>query len=217
MLKNPFLAIPQVESASSRSWSAGFLHGFQEGRESKLAQEAVETEDAEAFNRGVIDGQNAAIGGLEVSSACVDLNVEPPSLFHFATDAAAEAAFTAFGLTVKGISHIAGGLAEGIVAVVNLSIALETFSDDPDTAIAESAQRLRSALGDLGITSSMELFLGGGVDLSVAGCELKLTPIFRNLADATAATTAIGRSKWLIVSWRTDQSGGMRVVESSLP
>jgi hypothetical protein len=214
-LKNPFLGIPQIESAASRSWAAGFLYGYQGPEQSSMAQGDVETEDSEAFNRGVLDGQGAASDGLEVSQACVDLNVEPPALFHFAADAAAEATFSLVGLTVKGISHLAGGLAEGIIAVVNLSIALETFSDSPDAAIAERARRLQDALVDLGITTSMELFLGGAVDLSAVGCELQLTSIFRHRADAAAAAQGIGRTQWLVVSWRTDQSGGMRVVESS--
>jgi len=100
ILKNPFLGIPQIESAASRSWAAGFLYGYQGPEQSSMAQGDVDT-------------------------------------------------------------------------------------------------------------------LGGAVDLSIAGCELQLTSIFRHQADAAAAAQAIGRSQWLVVSWRTDQSGGMRVVESS--
>lgn len=58
----------------------------------------------------------------------------------------------------------------------------------------------------------MELFLGGAVDTSVRGCELKLTSIFRNQEAAESAARSLGRSKWLVVRWRTDQSGGVRVV-----
>lgn len=214
-MQNPFLTIPQVESDASRSWEQGFVYGFQGPAQSSLAQGDVATENADAFNQGVIDGQDAAVNGLDLAQSCVDLNVERPSLFHFAADAAAEGVFSAFGLTIKGISHLAGGLAEGIIAVVNLSIALETFSDDPDTAIAERAQRLQAAMSDLGITTPLDLFLGGGVDLSVAGCELQLTRIFRHQADAEAAARALGRGQWLVINWRTDQSGGMRLVASS--
>jgi hypothetical protein len=37
----------------------------------------------------------------------------------------------------------------------------------------------------------MELFLGGGIDMSIAGCELKLTPVFRSLDNARSAAEAL--------------------------
>ena len=59
----------------------------------------------------------------------------------------------------------------------------------------------------------MELFLGGGVDFETQGCELQLTPVFRSLDAARNAAQAIGRRGRLVVSWRTDQSGGMTLVD----
>jgi hypothetical protein len=41
---------------------------------------------------------------------------------------------------------------------------------------------------------------------------LQLTSIFRSQEAAEAAARSSGRSKWLVVSWRTDQSGGVNVV-----
>jgi hypothetical protein len=213
MVENPFLTVPQVESPASRSWEAGFLYGFQGPRQSSLAQGDVEAEDTDAFNQGVLAGQTSAIEGLELADVCVDLNVEGPSLLHFAIDAGAEGAFSLFGIATLPL-HVAGLAAESVIAVVNLSIALETFSDDPGQALAERADRLHAGLNALGFAAPMELFVGGGVDISAAGCELKATRIFRSQADAAKAAKALGRSQWLVVSWRTDQSGGARVVEA---
>jgi hypothetical protein len=214
MIQNPFLTVPQVESPASRSWASGFLFGFQGPEQSTFAQADVPTEDRDAFNLGVLAGQSAAINGLEFTDTCVDLAVERPSGPHFAADATTEGIFTLFGIAKLGL-HVAGLAAEGIIAVVMLSIALQTFSDDPDVAISQRAQRLQSSLSEMGITSSMELFLGGGVDISVSGCELKVTRIFRGQAAATEAAKAVGRDHWLVVTWRTDQSGGIRVVDSN--
>jgi hypothetical protein len=61
----------------------------------------------------------------------------------------------------------------------------------------------------------MELFIGGGVDTSQRGCELKLTPIFRSQDAATNSESGLGRDKWFVASWRTDQSGGATIVASS--
>jgi hypothetical protein len=94
-------------------------------------------------------------------------------------------------------------------------IALETFTDDPDEKLAQAASALQGQLQQMGFEQSMEMFVGGGVDLSVTGCELMLTPIFRSKDAAVTAAQGIGRSHWLVVSWRTDQSGGATVVANS--
>lgn len=78
----------------------------------------------------------------------------------------------------------------------------------------ERADRLSAGLNKLGFAVPIELFVGGGTDLSAAGCELQATRVFRNQADAAAAAQALGRSRWLVVSWRNDQSGSARVVEA---
>lgn len=213
MVENPFLTIPQVESPASRSWEAGFLYGFQGPPQSSLAQGDVEAEDTDAFNQGVLAGQNSAIDGLELADVCVALNVERPSLLHLTVDAGAESAFSLFGIATLGV-HVASLAAEAVIAVVLLSIALETFSEDPGEALAKRADRLHTRLDTLGFDVPMELFVGGGVDISIAGCELKATRIFRSQVDAANAAKALERSQWLVVSWRTDQSGGARVVEA---
>jgi len=102
-----------------------------------------------------------------------------------------------------------------VIFFVNLSIALETFTDDPDERLAQAASTLQAKLQDMGFNQSMELFLGGGVDTSVARCELMLTPIFRGKDAAVTAAKGLGRPHWLVVSWRTDQSGGATVVANS--
>jgi hypothetical protein len=172
----------------------------------------IQPEDPETFDLGVLAGQDAAINGLPLTSTCVNLHAEGPSVPHLAADGAIEGGMTLFSLVAHGI---AGGILEGVLLVVNLSIALETFTDDPDTALAQEATALQSALRRLGIEDSMELFLGGSVDTSVTGCELQLTSVFRTQEAAETAARGAGRSKSLVVSWRTDQSGGVKVVAFS--
>jgi hypothetical protein len=113
------------------------------------------------------------------------------------------------------LHHFVGSIAEGVLLIVNLSVALETFSDDPNEAIQAEGHALQRRLEAQGITSSMELFLGGALDPTVLGCELKLTSIFRTQEAAVAAALALGRATWLVVSWRTDQSGGVHLVASN--
>jgi hypothetical protein len=214
MIENPFLTPPQVEGPESRSWASGFLFGFQGPNFSVSAPSDLPIEDLPAFEMGTLAGQQTAIEGWPTTDQCIDLNVEPPALPHFLGDLIIEGGFTFAGIALTGV-HIAGLFFEGIIAIVNLSIALETFSDEPTTALSEAAQGLQAGLLELGITASMDLFVGGGVDLQATGCELVITPIFRSQEAAASAAQALGRSEWLVVSWRTDQSGGMHIVETN--
>lgn len=210
MLVNPFLTPPQIESPQSRSWAMGFAFGFQGPEQSTMTPATINPEDADAFDQGVLVGQDAAINGLSLATPCVDLNAEGPSGPHLAATEGSEAGMALWSLFAHGI---AAGLSEGVVLLVTLSIALETFFDDPDDALAQRAVALKGRLQKMGFEAPMELFIGGAVDKSQPGCELMVTPIFRSQQAATEAARATGRPQWLVVSWRTDQSGGVKVLD----
>jgi hypothetical protein len=209
-LQNPFLTPPQVESAQSRSWAMGFAFGFQGPEQSTMTPADIQPEDGDAFNQGVLAGQNAAINGLSLPQPCIDLHAEGGLGPHLLMDVPE-------GLMwIKDLGEgLAAGIGGSVIFFVNLSIALETFTDDPDERLTQAASTLQAKLQDMGFNQSMELFIGGGVDTSVAGCELMLTAIFRNKDAAVTAAKGLGRPHWLVVSWRTDQSGGASVVANS--
>jgi len=188
----------------------GFAFGFEGPEQSTMTPETIDPEDADAFSQGVLVGQDAAINGLSLATPCVDLNVEGPSVPHLVAGEGLEGGMTLFSLIAHGI---AAGLFEGVLLLVTLSIALETTFDDPDVTLAQSAAALQGKLEEMGIDSSMELFIGGAVDTTQLGCELMLTPIYRSVQAATEAARATGRHQWLVVSWRTDQSGGVKVLD----
>lgn len=209
MLVNPFLTPPQIESPLSRSWAMGFAFGFQGPEESTMTPADINPEDADAFDLGVLAGQDAAINGLSLTTPCVDLNAEGPSVPHLAVEGA-EAGIAIFGVVAHSI---AGAVGEGLLLLVTLSIALETFFDDPDEALAQRAAALKRRLEEMGFEAPLELFIGGAVDKDQPGCELMLTPIFRSEQAATEAARATGRPQRIVVSWRTDQSGGVKVLD----
>lgn len=220
VIENPFLTPPQVESPQSRSWAKGFVWGFEGPANSSLPRDDLGIEDNDAFDQGMLAGQNAAINGLELDHPCIDLNVEPPALLHplearnfpEAADVGMEGLAVLYEVFEKGFVAASGS---GILLALALSIGLETFSDDPGEVISENATRIQEQLSEMGFTASFRLFAGGAVDLSQAGCELKMTPVFRQLEDAKAAAIAMGRPHWVVASWRSDQSGGVEVVASA--
>ena len=210
MLVNPFLTPPQIESPHSRSWAMGFAFGFQGPEQSTMTPATINPEEPDAFDQGVLDGQDAAINGLSLLTPCVDLNAERPSGPHLAATEGSEAGMALWSLIAHGV---AAGLSEGVVLLVTLSIALQTTFDDADVALAERAAALKGRLEEMGMDAPMELFIGGAVDTAQPGCELMLTPIFRSEQAATEATRASGRPQKIVVSWRTDQSGGVKLLD----
>jgi hypothetical protein len=188
----------------------GFAFGFQGPEQSTMAQADIQTEDADAFNQGVLAGQNAAISGLSLPQPCVDLHAEGgfgPHLFLDVPEGI---------MWIKDLGEgLAAGIGGSVIFFLNLSIALETFTDDPGERLTQAATALQSKLQHMGFDQSMELFIGGGVDTSQRGCELMLTPIFRSQDTATNSAKALGRNEWFVASWRTDQSGGATIVDSS--
>jgi hypothetical protein len=211
-MENPFLTPPQVEGPESRSWGLGFVYGFQGPAQSSQTPADIQPEDADAFDQGVLAGQDCAINGLPLPSPCVDLNVQGPEFLHLLTFESPEAGMLAWDL-FKGAW--AGGILGGVVFLVTLSMALETHSDSPNETLARTVTTLHEQLQNLGFEEPMELFIGGGADTGNTGCELLLTSIFRDPDNAIAAARGLGRSEWLVMSWRTDQSGGARTVASS--
>jgi hypothetical protein len=188
----------------------GFAFGFQGPEQSTMTPATINPEDADAFDQGVLVGQDAAINGLSLATPCIDLNAEGPTLPHIVATEGLEVGVLLYSLVA---AHFAAAVAESVLLVVTLSIAIETFVDDPDVALAERAAALKGRLAEVGIEAPMELFIGGGVDTAQHGCELMVTPIFRSQQAATEAARATGRSQWLVVSWRTDQSGGVKVLD----
>jgi hypothetical protein len=215
MIENPFLTPPQVESPQSRSWGFGFAFGFQGPAFSSMTPTDIQPEDPDAFQQGVLAGQDAAANGLKLDSTCVDLNAKGPTLEHFAVEAPEGVAWLKeLGGALAGGS-VAGLVAGSVLLAITLSIAAETFRDDPEQRLAQAASALQDELQRMGFDQSMKLFIGGGVDTTVTGCEVQLTAIHRDQDSAVAEATGMGRPHWVVMSWRTDQSGGATVVANS--
>jgi hypothetical protein len=191
----------------------GFAFGFQGPEQSAMTPADIQPEDADAFNQGVLAGQNAAINGLSLPQPCVDLHAEGGFGPHLILDVPE-------GLMwIKDLGEgVAAGIGGTVIFFLNLSIALETFTDDPSERLAQAASSLQAKLQEMGFnqsSQSVELFIGGGVDTSQPGCELMLTPIFRSQDAATNSGKALGRNEWFVAYWRTDQCGGATIVDFS--
>jgi len=100
------------------------------------------------------------------------------------------------------------------VGLIELAITLQRHTAPPEDVLPSLGEPLMNMLDSLG-APSMELFSGAGMDPISVGCEIRVTPLFKSRGQAKQAVLAMGRQKWLVTSWRTDQSASFRVVESS--
>jgi hypothetical protein len=210
MIDNPFLRPPLVEGPQSNAWARGFVFGFQGPPASVPRPSDIEPDAADAFDQGVLTGQQTAIDGFPFSPVCVDLREESPTQLDLFP-----AGFEAVVTVTEVVKHgIVGGVASAILGLVDLCVGGTVHFHDPDEAVTGPANKLADVLADMGITDSMALFLGGGVDLNEKACELKLTPVFRTLDSARSAAHALGRPQFVVASWRTDASGSVTLADS---
>jgi hypothetical protein len=164
----------------------------------------------DAFNQGQLAGQQFAINGLPLPPECVDASENDL--------AAAEGLFglmhTYDAIALAKAGALGASLVAGVIAFIDLSIAVQTFHKDPEEVLPGLGEQFVSLLSDLGV-GSMEIYCSVGVDNSVQGCQIKLSSLFRSLDQARDAAVAMARPQWLIARWRTDQSGSLTIVESS--
>ena len=114
----------------------------------------------------------------------------------------------------RHLATLAGGVAGIVVALVELSCTLPVHTLPPEQVLPALGQPLVDTLAAYGI-DSMELFCGAGLDAAAVDCEIRLTPLFMSLDQARDTAIAMNGAKWVVVSWRTDQSGSFRIVDAS--
>jgi hypothetical protein len=208
MITNPFMAPPFAESQAI-AWAKGFAFGFQGPPESVPRPSDIDPNDGDAFDAGVLvvsKRQSQAFRSLP--NAWTSESRRQACLHSPLLDSMA--------LTfLKEVGKKAGGaVVSAILAFIDFTMAKTQHFHDPTESVAQPAEQLAEMLSNMGITDSMALFLGGGIDENVAGCELKLTPVFRNLEDAHAAAQAMGRPNFIVMSWRTDASRSLTLVDN---
>jgi hypothetical protein len=215
MTTNPYLG-----SENGDAWAQGFALGLFSLGVSPAVPEALPAEAVVAFGEGVAAGDTCEREGFPVETSCYDLSEEekPPIVGDLGL------AFEALMVgedVLKLCRHAVGGLAGsiggGIILAINASIDLETFYKDPASQLGELSERLNDQLTSLGVATNLVLYCGGGLDYSVAGCQMCLTNIHTSLDRVHSALAALGRPGYVVVSWRSDQSGGLKLEESNEP
>lgn len=204
------LSNPHRGTDLEAGWAMGCSWGYVGPGHSVDPPLVIAPELMDAFNEGVLAGQQAAIEGLDTGISCVSLQQEVSS--------GAESFMTGVhvieGLGLAKAAFIAKSLAhftvEGLVATFLLLIPGPPLLD-PVGEFSRIASEVQAQLQALNLISGA-LFLGAGIDESSEGCELLFVPLFKDLAQARAAVAELGRPQSVIVEWTAVMSG-FRIVE----
>jgi hypothetical protein len=206
VIQNPFLPAPTAADA----WAEGFTKGFA-ALSSPEPGETIAVEDLDAFNQGVLSGEQSARAGISLGEPCIAAAEEHGPL-HTA-GVAIDVAEIAHGVwEARHLKTLAGGIAGILVALIELACTLPVHTLPPEQVLPDLVQPLVDALVSRGV-GSLELFCGAGLDAASTDCEICLTPVFTSLDQAREAAIAMNRSQWVVARWRTDQSNSFRIVD----
>jgi hypothetical protein len=111
-------------------------------------------------------------------------------------------------------SHLGKGLAEIAVLLIELAVTLPVHFQEPEDVLPNIGDSMASRLALLGV-GSCELFCAAGIDTEIAGCQLRLSSLFKSQDQARNAAIAMERKKWVVARWRTDASASFDLVDSS--
>lgn len=206
MITNPY----PTPSTSFGAWANGFFSGLTGPSHSIAAPADIAPPDVDAFNAGVLAGQQSAVDGISLSTPCVSAMASSSEAVHVLSGAE-----ILHGLwEMRSLKTLGMGLAGIFVALVELAVTLPEDTLPPEQVLPDIGQKLVDELNSYGV-GPLEIFCGAGSDVSQDGCEIKLTPVFTSLEQAHDAAIALGRAQWVVASWRTDTSDSFRLVDQA--
>jgi hypothetical protein len=210
MIENPYLG-PVFSPAQTDAWAEGFVRGYADSSVPIDPPPEIDQEAGAAYSEGIQAGRQGAIDGLDIGKCIAAGEPDPGEDFeHLITGAD-----IAHGLwdAVK-LGEVAAGLTSLVLLLIEIGCSAKAVLPLSQTMLPDAATPLLDAMNDYGVPS-LEVYVGVGRDPLSKDCEIQLTGLYPAISSARDAVHAMGRSDWLIVSWRTDQSGSFHIVEAA--
>jgi hypothetical protein len=204
---NPYIGHPSPTLADA--WAMGFVWGYADSSVPIDPPAGFDANEGTAYSEGILAGRQGAIDGLNLAR-CIPAGEPSPGegLAHLVTGA--EILHGAWEL--RKVATMAAGVLGLVIALIEIGCSARTVLPLNQTMLPDVATPLLDAMSAYGV-GSLEVYAGVGRDPLSHDCEIQLTGLYPSLSDARSAVAAMGRSDWLVVSWRTDQCGSFRVVE----
>lgn len=209
-ITNPFDQEPFAPS-QALAWGQGFLFGMTGPLYSReQAPDSIGDDVREAFEQGVLAGQQAAIDGLNIFPQCID--TEEQEHVPLAAELGLEGAGFIADL-VEGAKLASAAFSTIFMAALDIALAAHHFTP-PEEVIYGITQQFFGTIENLG-RDDCAFYLGGAVDLNVAGCQLQLTRLFRTQEQAHDAAVGLGRTLWFVAEWHANQCGSMTLIDGT--
>lgn len=211
MITNPFLGTPQ-----EAGWAMGFAFGFSSPPQSVPPPGVIAPELVDAFNEGVLVGQQAAIEGFEFGAECID-TIEEHSFGSLVFHSATPVIEIGHGIwELRNLATVAAGIGGILVGLIELAVALPADVRTPEEVVPSLGVRLFEQLGKLGL-GILEIFCGAGLDDQSTACQIKVSRVFKSFDQARDAALSMGRDAWLVVRWRTDTTDTFDIIDGTDP
>jgi hypothetical protein len=212
-MAGPTFTNPHLGTETEGGWAMGFSWGFLGPAFSRDPPLVIAPEQIDAFNEGVLAGQQAAIDGISIEPPCFSIRQQASSAVEDLMTGVH--AFEVLGL-LRSIRHFAHFTAEGLVSVFLFLIPGPPLLN-PIQEFRRISSDVRDRLNELGLAAN-SLFIAAGIDEGIENCELLFTRVFTRLDAVRDAVKSLGREKWVIAQWDAAapvSGGGFAVVESS--
>jgi hypothetical protein len=171
----------------------------------------------EPYNEGLRDGERYATSGFPVDPVCYNLWEEPGENPVSQAAEGIDLGLESVGVA-RAVAHlaVAASVFEGAVLMLMASIACTRHFYYPTELLPpRDYEAFSELLGTLSDPVSVELFLGGGIDMSSQNCSLRMTRVYKSADGARAEIIGMGRiASYFICCVRTDQSGSLKVIEN---
>lgn len=211
MNQNPYDTEPYAPEVAL-AWGEGFLYGLTGPLYSDdTLPETVPGDHVDAFNEGRLAGQQEAINGITIAPDCIDTEE------HHAIPLWAEIGVE--GLDVAGtyILHAAKigstAFAAGFMIMLDIALAAHTYTE-PDLAAERITTDFVRRLQDLG-REDCDFFIAGAIDYEAPGCQLRLSPLYREQSQAKEWASGAERAIWFVGRWRGNQCSNLTVVDGT--
>jgi hypothetical protein len=212
MITNPYDQPPAAPgNDAAQAWGQGFLFGLTGPQKSvEQAPDSISQEVLQAFEDGVLAGQQSAINGLDVFSGCID--TEEGEHVPLSAELGLEGV-NLVGELLRGAKLATAAFSTIFMTVLDVALATHHFTP-PEQVIDGMTREFFNTIESLG-RDDCAFYIGGGVDFDQAGCQLLLTPLFRAQDQAHDAAVALGRPLWFVGEWHANQCGSLNVVDGS--
>lgn len=211
MLQNPFLPAPNAAAA----WAEGFTKGFM-AINSPEPGENIGLEDVDAFNQGVVTGEETGRTGIMLlSNPCIVAREgDAPGPIRDGVEVFHLVELGDILLNFRRLATVAEGMAGAAVLLFQLACTIPVHAQPAENVLPLLSRDVIDKLATYGL-QSMEVFCGAGLDASSPDCEIRITSLFSSPALARQAAIDIGRSTWVVARWQTGNSKRLDIVDSS--